>query len=193
MALGENPAQKGSHPVPEQHQFNARKKAIFLTELGKTGTVRGAASRAGVGFSTVYAHAQADQTFRDAIERARSEWEHGLVEKIVEAGSVGTVIQRRNGTQITEPGDWRALAWLLEHSPATREAYAGILRQKVEMGGSVDLPPVQVETTADINVGPGTMERLADVVAVLIRAGKLRLPDPGEMIDVTPPEENEGG
>lgn len=183
MALGENPNQPGGKPVPAVHTFNERKKALFLTELGKTGSIRGAAARTSVHYSTVYEHAKNNPTFADAIERARGDWEQSLVDKIREAGSVGTTIERRNGTKVIEPGDWRALAWLLEHAPATRERYAGILRQKVELGGDPDGVPVQVDAqnNLQIDIGPDTMERLAAVVQVLMRAGKLRLPDPGEI------------
>lgn len=188
MPLGEDPTTPGGHPVPAVRTFSERKKAAFLTALGETGSIRGASSRAGVHYSTVYDHAKTDPTFADAIQRARGEWEQGLVEKIAAAGTVGKVVERRGGTTVTEPGDWRALAWLLEHSPATREQYAGVLRQKVELGGSDDLPPIQVEETVVHEVGPDTMSRLAEVVAVLVRAGKLRLPDPGEVFEGTATE-----
>lgn len=163
--------------------FTPKVKAAFLTQLATTGTIRGAASRAGIHFSTVYEHAKADQSFAEAIERARSEWEQSLVESIYRAGHTGTVIERRNGTKVQEPGDWRALAWLLEHAPATRERYAGIMRQKVELGGDPDGVPLMVDDqqVQQIEIGPDTMERLSAVVGVLLRAGKLRLPDPGEV------------
>lgn len=162
--------------------FTDARKSAFLLALVETGTIRGAAARAGVHFTTVYDHASKDDDFRAGIEHARGEWEQSLVQGILRAGVEGEVIERKN-SRIVKPGDWRALAWLLEHSPATREAYAGILRQKVEMGGSVDLPPIQMDKTEvhQLEIGPDTMERLAAVVGVLLRAGKLRLPDPGEI------------
>lgn len=164
--------------------FNAAKRTTFLLALVETGTIRGAAARAGVHFSTIYEHAKSDDDFRAQIDEARGEWEQGMVEAIAKAGVQGEVIQRR-GSKVIKPGDWRALAWLLEHSPSTREAYAGIMKQKVEVGGSPDLPPIQTEHTEthEIEIGPATMERLAAVVQVLLRAGKIRLPDPGEVID----------
>jgi len=182
MALGENPAEKGSSPVPVEHQFNEARRSQFLLALIETGTIRGAAATIGVHFSTVYETAKKDPTFADAIHRARGEWEQSLVQGIATAGIRGKVITRKGGAKVEEPGDWRALAWLLEHSPATREDYAGILRQKVEMGGSPDMPPIQVEQTTSVEIGPDTMERLAAVVQVLLRAGKIRLPDPGETV-----------
>jgi AcrR family transcriptional regulator len=164
--------------------FNEARKTQFLLALTETGTIRGAAARAGIHFSTVYNHVRDDEDFRAAIDAARGEWEQSLVAAIAKAGVQGDVIERR-GSKVIKPGDWHALAWLLEHSPATREAYAGILRQKVEVGGSPDLPPVQTEHTEvqQIEVGPETMERLGKVVQILIKAGKIRLPDPGEVID----------
>lgn len=163
--------------------FTAARKTAFLLALVESGTIRGAAARAGVHNTTVYAHAKDDPEFRAEIEKARGEWEQSMVEAIAKAGVQGEVVQRR-GAKVIKPGDWHALAWLLEHSPSTREAYAGILRQKVEMGGSPDLPPIQTEHTEthEIEIGPETMERLARVVQVLLRAGKIRLPDPGETI-----------
>ena len=163
--------------------FNDAKKTAFLLALVESGTIRGASARAGVHYTTVYQHAKDDEGFRAQIDQARAEWEQSLVEAIAKAGVQGEVVQRR-GSKVIKPGDWRALAWLLEHSPATREAYAGILRQKVELGGSQDLPPIQTQhtETQEIEIGPETMERLARVVQVLLGAGKLRLPDPGETV-----------
>lgn len=170
--------------------FSPAKKTAFLLALTETGTITGAAARAKVHRSTVYEHARDDEDFRRQIDEARGEWEHSLVEAIAKAGVEGEVIQRR-GTKIIKPGDWRALAWLLEHSPATREAYAGIMKQKVELGGSPDLPPMQVEAGAvPVELGPDTMERLSRVVMVLLQQGLLRLPDPGEVIEH---EENGNG
>lgn len=196
MGLGENPAQKGSNPVPLAHTFNGRKKAAFLLELVKTGSIRGAASRIGVTPGTVYDHAKKDPTFADGIERARGEWEQSLVDGIVTAGLRGKVIEKRTRKgetlQEIEPGDWRALAWALEHAPTTRERYAGILRQKVELGGDPDGAPLQIQSQEQLQIelGPDTMERLTAVVQVLVNAGKIRLPDPNEIegtaTDVTP-------
>ena len=170
-----------SAPIP--NKFTEKVRSAFLLALAASGSVRGASGRIGVHFSTIYEHAKSDPTFADAIERARAEWEQGLVEKIVKAGEVGSVIERRNGTKVEQPGDWRALAWALEHSPATRERYAGILRQKVEVGGSEDMPPIQSQHTEthEIEIGPETMDRLQAVVMVLVKAGRLRLPDPNEI------------
>lgn len=167
--------------------FNQAKKAAFLLALAETGTITGAAARAKVHRITVYEHAKNDEEFRRGIDEARGEWEQSLVQAIAKAGAEGDVIQRR-GTKIIKPGDWRAMAWLLEHSPATREAYAGILKQKLEMGGSPDLPPIGVDAGAvPVELGPDTMERLGRVVMVLLRQGVLRLPDPGEIVE---PESN---
>lgn len=185
------PNEKGGKPVPVAHTFSPAKKAAFLLALLKTGSIRGASSEIGVHYSTVYRAAEADATFRDDIERTRGEWEQRLVDGIVEAGFRGKVIERKSraGTeQIQEPGDWRALAWALEHAPVTRERYAGILRQKVQIGGDPDGVPVEVDQnqTVSIEIGPGTMERLQQVFNLLVQTGKLRLPDPNEIIDVTP-------
>lgn len=178
MAIQPDP----SAPIP--NKFTAAVRTAFLLALVESGTIRGAAARAGVSHVTVYQHAKDDETFRAAIDQARHEWEQSLVEAIAKAGVQGEVIQRRGGGKTIKPGDWRALAWLLEHSPATREAYAGILRQKVELGGAADLPPIQTNhaETQQIEIGPETMERLARVVQVLLAAGKIRLPDPGETV-----------
>lgn len=190
MALGQPANVPGSSPVPVIHQFNGRKKAAFLLALAKTGSIRGAAARVGVNVSTVYKHAQNDQMFGDAIERARGDWEQAQLERIDLAANTGKVIERNNGTTITEPGDWHAASWLLEHAPFTRERYAGILKQKVEIGGDPDGAPIQTQATEtiQIEIGPDMMERLASVVQVLINAGKLRLPDPGEIIEGTSEE-----
>lgn len=164
--------------------FSDKRRALFLTEVARTGSIRGAASRTGVSRDTIYRHAANDPSFREAIERAVDEAEQSLLDTLVKASNTGKVIERR-GTTITEPGDWKAAAWLLEHSPFYRDRYAGILRQKVELGGAADLPPLEVDstTTVQIEMGPEMMERLQTVVGVLLRAGKLRLPDPGEVID----------
>lgn len=181
MALGENPTSPGSHPVPIQRMFNERKKARFLTELGKTGSIKGAAAVSGVHVSTVYDHAKADPMFGEAIERARGVWEQGLLHRIDRAVDPFEVVGGKSPR--IEPGDWRAAAWLLEHAPASRERYAGVLRSKVEIGGDPDGVPVQTQNlNIDIDLGPDTMERLARVVQVLIASGKLRLPDPGEIV-----------
>lgn len=186
--LGEDPTQPGSHPVPEVHQFTPRKQSMFLLELTKTGTIRGAAGRVGVSSATVYRYAQKSEAFRNDIERARDEWEQAMVERVAEAGGVRSVVERKTSAigkkyevERIEPGDWRANAWLLEHSPATRDRYAGVLKSKVEIGGSDDLPPIQVAEQVAVEIGPDTMERLTKVIMVLAAAGKLRLPDPGEM------------
>lgn len=184
MPIGEDPRTPGGHPVPEAFTFNPKRRAAFLLALAETGTVVGASARVGISKATVYRAAQEDDTFRDSIERARGEWEQSLVAQIAKAGLQGNVIERRGrgGTKrIEEPGDWRALAWLLEHSPSTRERYAGILRQKVEMGGAEDLPPIQHDVKAQIDIGPAMMDRLARVVMVLVESGKMRLPDPNEI------------
>lgn len=169
---------------PQPHAFTGKRKAAFLTLVAQTGSIRGAASRAGVARATVYDHAEKDPEFREAIERAVAECEQSLVNRIIAAAETGKVIERR-GTTVTEPGDWRAAAWLLEHGPYFRDRYAGILKQKVELGGSEDMPAIEVHstTTQQLEVGPETLERLQIVVGVLLRAGKLRLPDPGEVID----------
>lgn len=169
--------------------FGQKLQAQFLLELIETGSIRGAAARVGVHYTTVYAHAADDEAFRQKIDEARGEWEQSMVNVVVRGASEGKVIERR-GKKIVEPGDWRAAAWLLEHHPATRQAYAGILRQKVELGGAEDLPPVQLEETQQVEIGPGTMDRLSQVVMVLVQNGILRLPDPGEIINVTPEEGN---
>lgn len=169
--------------------FGEKQKAKFLLELVETGSIRGAAARVGVHFSTIYDHARDDEAFRAKIDEARGEWEQSMVNIVVKGASEGEVIERR-GKKTTRPGDWRAAAWLLEHHPATRQAYAGILRQKVELGGAEDLPPVQIEDAKPVEVGPGTMDRLQQVVMVLVQNGVLRLPDPGEVINVTPEEGN---
>lgn len=183
MPLGENPAQPGSHPVPVARTFNANKKAVFLLELARTGSVRGAAARTGITPKTVYEHANKDVSFGDAIERARGDWEQANLDAIQAAASTGKVIERRNGTTTKEPGDWHASAWLLEHSPTTRERYAGVLKSKVEVSGDPDGAPIQVENHHTVDIGPGTMDRLQTVIMVLAKAGKIRLPDPGEIID----------
>lgn len=182
MALGENPAQPNSSPVPVAHTFSPKKRAAFLLALVETGSIAGAAAKIGVNRATVYRAAEANETFRDDIERARGQWEQALVEGVAKAGLRGKVIETRKGTKVEEPGDWRALAWLLEHAPATRERYAGILRQKVEVGGDPDGVPIQTQSeNVNIEIGPDTMDRLARVVEVLMRAGKLRLPDMNEI------------
>lgn len=185
MTLGENPAQPGSSPVPIARQLNSKKKAEFLLALAKGGSIVGACSRIGMSKTTIYRAAQADEAFRDAIERARGEWEQAQLDAIDQAARTGKVIERRNGTKTEEPGDWHAAAWLLEHSPHTRERYAGVTRQRVELGGSDDMPPVRTEHTekVEVEVGPETMERLSQVVMVLVRAGKLRLPEPEDVIE----------
>lgn len=193
MTLGENATTPGGHPVPVARTFNPKRKALFLVALAKTGTITGAAARVAIAPATVYEHAKNDMTFADAISRARGDWEQALVEGIAEAGAIGKVIERRNGTTITEPGDWHAMAWLLEHAPATRERYAGIMKSKVEISGDPDGVPIQTENAnVNIEIGPDTMDRLARVVEVLIKAGKLRLPDPNEIegmaTEVTPDE-----
>jgi AcrR family transcriptional regulator len=196
MALGENPNQPGSHPVPIVHQFNGKKKALFLTELARTGSIRGSAARVGVNRTTIYDHAKKDPSFADSIERARADWEQAQLDLINDAARTGKVIERQRGNNLSrevEPGDWRAAAWLLEHHPNTRETYAGIMRQKVEVGGDPDGIPVETKhtETLEIEPGPEMMERLGRVIMVLARAGKIRLPDPNEMIDVTPRDGDE--
>jgi hypothetical protein len=166
--------------------FSPARKAAFLLALAETGTIVGAAARTKVSRFTVYEHAKNDEEFRRGIDEARGEWEQSLVTAIAKAGVEGEVIERRAGGKIIKPGDWRALAWLLEHSPATREAYAGIMKQKVEVGGSPDLPPVQMGGSTEIEIGPATMERLGQVVMILLQQGKLRLPDPGEIVEHDP-------
>lgn len=163
------------------------RRSAFLLALLETGSIRGAAARSGVHFTTVYRHAETDERFRAQIDEARGEFQHSLLLGILKAGVQGEVIERRGGTT-TKPGDWRALAWILEHHPAYQAEFAGILRQKVEVGGNPDLPPIQIDgsTTTSIEIGPDTMERLSAVVQVLLRAGKLRLPDPGEVVDHVP-------
>lgn len=174
----------------QPHAFNDKRKAEFLLELVKTGSIRGAAARTNVHHTTVYEHAREDEKFRESIERARGEFEQAALQAIWDAGTTGEVIERRNGSKTIKPGDWRALAWMLEHNPAYREQYAGILRQRVQIGpGEPDFNPQDTEgIVADI--GPGTMDRLTSVVMVLVQNGVLRLPDPGEVINVTPDDEN---
>lgn len=170
-------------------EITQAKKAEFLLELVETGSIRGAAARVGIAFKTVYRHAEKDEDFREAIDNARGEFEQATLRAIARAGVEGEVIERR-GKKITKPGDWRALTWLLEHSPAYRESYAGVLRQRVEIGGSEDMPPIQTEQMEQVEIGPGTMDRLSSVIMVLVQNGILRLPDPNEVIDVTPDEAN---
>lgn len=174
MPIGENPNEPGSHPVPVARTFNERKKAAFLTALVKTGSITGASARIGISRDTVYDHARKDPAFADAIERARGQWEQSLLEKIESAG---------RGKNDSEPGDWRALAWLLEHSPASRDRYGGVLRQRVQVSGDPEGSPIRTENVEvrAVEIGPDTMERLSRVVGVLARAGKLRLPDPNEI------------
>lgn len=176
--MADNPAERGKHgQVPMVKQFNGRRRAIFLTALAQTGSLRGAAARTNVNPSTVYDHAQKDPTFAESIERARNEWEHALLEKIAKAAEMGTVTERKNGSRFVEPGDWRAAAWLLEHAPHTRDHYAGVMRQKVQLGGDPD-NPIKVENVADAI--PTTGERLGQVFALLVRAGVVRYPESGE-------------
>lgn len=191
MALGERSNEPGSHPVPAGKTFTQAKKAAFLVALAKTGSLVGAASRVSVHPSTVYDHAQKDPSFTEAIERARGEWEQATLEVIENAARSGKVIERRTPSgkvKEIEPGDWRAAAWLIEHTPHTRERYAALTKGKVEISGDPDGEPLRVkaEVRQEIDIGPDTMERLARVVQVLIRSGKLALPDiiPGEATEV---------
>lgn len=163
--------------------FNDAARTAFRLALVETGSIRGAAARAGVDQKTIYYHAGKEPDFRKQIEDARGEFEQSILTGILKAGVQGDVIERR-GKKITKPGDWRALAWLLEHHPAYRDHYAGILRQRVELGGSPELPPIETHNTEtqQIEIGPDTMERLTAVVQILLSAGKLRLPEPGEVI-----------
>lgn len=179
-------------PPPANAPFTDARKADFLLSLVELGSLRAAAARSRVSYVTVYDHAKKDEGFREAIEDARGAYEAHLVQTIRTAATEGEVIETQS-RRIVKPGDWRAAAWLLEHG-YTRDQYAGILKQKVELGGAVDLPPVQLDSPPDamqIDIGPDTMERLAVLVSALIGAGKLRLPDPGETINVTPEDDDE--
>lgn len=165
----------------QPNEFNEGRRAQFILALLETGSLRGASARAQIDVTTVYRHAEANPAFRAQIDEARNEFQQSLLLGILRAGVAGEVVERK-GTKTTKPGDWRALAWILEHHPSYRDDFAGILKQKVEVGGTAELPPIEVSTTVDVEVGAATMERLAAVVQVLLRAGKLRLPDPGEVI-----------
>jgi hypothetical protein len=170
------------NPLPPSRPFSEKRKSLFLLELARTGSIRGSAARAGVARQTIYNEVERNPSFREDIDRAVDEAEQALVDSIVKAANTGKVIERR-GTTVSEPGDWRAGAWLLEHSPFFRDRYAGILRQKVELGGSDDLPAIDISGTVkhELDVGPEMMDRLQAVVGVLLKAGKLRLPEPAEV------------
>lgn len=168
--------------------FTQRKRVVLLNAIKQGLTIRAACARAGVSKSTLYRVLAEDKegTLQDAIDRAQGEAEARLVDAITTAAHTGETLTTPGGATKVMPGDWRAAAWLLEHHPQTREAYAGILRQKMQLSGDPDGPPVEIEVEGNLT----TTERMAAVVTVLQRAGVMPIPQPGDqplLLD-TPPE-----
>lgn len=175
----------GTMAVVPPHLFTQRKRVLLLEAFKAGQTVRGACARAGISNQTYYEHYNNEPEFAEQCDRARAESEAKLVDAITKSAHSGETVTTPGGAVTVRPGDWRAAAWLLEHHPATREQYAGILKSKVQMSGDPDGPPVQLEVEGQ---EMSTLERMAAVVTVLQRAGVMPIPEPGEtkLIDVTP-------
>ena len=107
MAPGTN---KGGRPTKR----SPKNEDAIIVALSKGYTRKAAAAFGGVTYSTLRDWELRFPEFAEALEKAEGIAQNDLIDTIVRASKVGSIVTRPDGSTIEYPGAWQAAAWVLE-------------------------------------------------------------------------------